>query len=142
SGRGGPGEAPANPIWGGAGVYGWVGQVWRGSQTDGSYPRPAGFDLELLLRAGRDVAAGRSPYDPAMLAGTAPVAERLFYSYPPVVAQAMALVAAIPSPAMFVAWTLAAVAGWAAVAAALARAFGGAAGWTPAEVAGSAIART
>jgi hypothetical protein len=77
-----------------------------------------------------------------MLAGAAPVAERLFYSYPPVVAQAMALVAAIPSPVMFVAWIVAAVAGWAAVAAALARRFGGASGWAPSEVAGSAIALT
>ena len=86
-------------------------------------PPKAGFDLELLLRAGRDVAAGRSPYDPALVAGTAPVAESLFYSYPPVVAQLMAAFAAIPSPVMLVAWDAAAVAGLAAVAVALARRF-------------------
>ena len=124
------------------GLVGWVGLVYLGLRLYTTTPPTAAFDLELLLRAGRDVAAGRSPYDPAMLAGAAPVAERLFYSYPPVVAQAMALVAAIPSPVTFVAWTLAAIAGWAAVAAALARRFGGAAAWTPAEVAGSAIALT
>src|SRR3954467_8230833 len=97
------------------GILGWAGLIWLGVQLYATNPPTAAFDLELLLRAGRDVAAGRSPYDAAMLAGTAPVAERLFYSYPPVVAQAMALMAAIPSPVMFVAWTVAAIAGWAAV---------------------------
>jgi hypothetical protein len=86
-------------------------------------PPTAGFDLELLLRAGRDVATGRSPYDPALLAGGAPVAERLFYSYPPPVAQIMALFAGIPSGLMLVAWDAAAVAGLAVVAAMIARRF-------------------
>ena len=103
-----------------AGVLGWVGLVWLAIQLYGTHPPTAGFDLELLLRAGRDVAAGRSPYDPAMLAGTAPVAETLFYSYPPVVAQVMALFAAIPSPVMFVIWSAAAVAGLGLVARGLA----------------------
>lgn len=93
------------------GVVGWVGLIWLGVRLSTTEPPTAAFDLELLLRAGRDVAAGRSPYDPAMLAGTAPVAERLFYSYPPVVAQALALVAWLPSPVLFAAWTAAAVAG-------------------------------
>src|SRR4029078_2242211 len=81
------------------------------------------FDLELLVGAGRDVAAGRSPYDPSLVAGTAPVAERLLYSYPPVVAQLMAAFAALPSPVMLVAWDAAAVVGLAAVAVGLARRF-------------------
>ena len=124
------------------GLVGWAGLVYLGTRLYSTTPPTAAFDLELLLGAGRAVAAGRSPYDPAMLAGAAPVAERLFYSYPPVVAQVTALVSAIPSAVMFISWTVAAVAGWAAVAAALVRRFGGAAGWTPAEVAGSAIALT
>ena len=70
------------------GVVGWVGLLWLGATLYAATPPKAGFDLELLLRAGRDVAAGRSPYDPALVAGSAPVAESLFYSYPPVVAQA------------------------------------------------------
>ena len=116
-------KARPNPIWVVLGVVGWVGLVWLGSQMYGTNPRTAGFDLELLLRAGRDVAAGRSPYDPAMVAGAAPVAERLFYSYPPVVAQFMAVFAGMPSGAMLVAWDAAAVVGLAVVAGLIARRF-------------------
>jgi hypothetical protein len=105
------------------GVIGWIGLLWIGTTLYATTPPKAGFDLELLVRAGRDVAAGRSPYDPALVAGSAPVAESLFYSYPPVVAQLMVLVAWIPSPVMLVAWGAAAVAGLAAVAAALGRRF-------------------
>jgi hypothetical protein len=112
-----------NPIWVVLGVVGWVGLVWLGSQLYGTNPRTAGFDLELLLRAGRDVAAGRSPYDPAMVAGAAPVAERLFYSYPPVVAQVMAIFAGVPSGVMLVVWDAVAVAGLAIVAGLLGRRF-------------------
>jgi hypothetical protein len=112
-----------NPIWVVLGVVGWVGLVWLGSQMYGTDPRTAGFDLELLLRAGREVAAGRSPYDPAIVAGAAPVAERLFYSYPPIVAQFMAIFAGVPSGVMLVAWDAAAVLGLAAAAALVARRF-------------------
>lgn len=95
-----------------AGVLGWLGLIWLATVLYRTSPPTAGFDLELLLKAGRDVAAGRSPYDPSMLAGSAPVAERLFYSYPPLVAQVMALFAAVPSAVMFAAWTVTAVAGY------------------------------
>jgi hypothetical protein len=110
-----------NPIWLVLGVVGWVGLLWLGSQMYATNPPTAGFDLELLLRAGRDVAAGRSPYDPAIAAGAAPVAERLFYSYPPIVAQFMAIFSGVPSGIMLVAWDAAAVAGLAVVAGLLAR---------------------
>ncbi len=103
------------------GVVGWIGLIWIGASLYASTPPKAGFDLELLLQAGRDVVAGRSPYDPALVAGVAPVAESLFYSYPPIVAQAMVLVSWIPSPVAFVAWDVAAVAGLAVIAAALGR---------------------
>ena len=112
-----------NPIWVVLGVVGWVGLVWLGSQMYGTDPRTAGFDLELLLRAGREVAAGRSPYDVAIVAGAAPVAEQLFYSYPPIVAQFMAIFAGVPSGVMLVAWDAAAVLGLAAIAALVARRF-------------------
>ena len=124
------------------GVVGWAGLVYLGLRLFTTTPPTAAFDLELLLGAGRDVAAGGSPYDPTMLAGTAPIAERLFYSYPPVVAQLIALVAAVPSPVMFVAWVVAAVAGWAGVAAALSGRLAPAAAWTPGEVAFAAVALT
>jgi hypothetical protein len=112
-----------NATWVVLGVVGWVGLVWLGSQMYGTDPRTAGFDLELLLRAGREVAAGRSPYDAAIVAGAAPVAERLFYSYPPIVAQFMAIFAGVSSGVMLVAWDAAAVLGLAAVAALVARRF-------------------
>jgi hypothetical protein len=104
------------------GLIGWVGLILIAVALKGTPTTPpAGFDLELLLRAGRDVSAGRSPYDPALVAGTAPVAESLFYSYPPLVAQAMAAFAAVPSTAMLVLWDVAAVIGLGVVAAALVR---------------------
>ena len=106
-------------------VLGWGGLAWLAFKLYTTTPPTAVFDLELLLRAGRAVAAGQSPYDPALLAGAAPVAERLFYSYPPVVAQLMSLVARIPSPVMFVAWSAAAVAGLGLVARSLAARCGG-----------------
>ena len=103
------------------GVVGWIGLIWIGASLYAATPPKAGFDFELLLQAGRDVVAGRSPYDPALVAGVAPVAESLFYSYPPVVAQAMVLLSWIPSSVAFVAWDVAAVAGLAVIAAALGR---------------------
>ena len=101
-------------------VLGWAGFIWLAVQLYVKNPPTAAFDLELLLGAGRAVTAGHSPYDPAILAGTSPVAEGLFYSYPPLVAQLMAVFAAVPSPVMFVAWTAAAVGGLGLVARALA----------------------
>ncbi|MEO5940030.1 MAG: glycosyltransferase 87 family protein [Candidatus Limnocylindrales bacterium] len=105
-------------------VLGWAGLIWLGVTLYGTTPRTAAFDLELLLGAGRAVAAGHSPYDPAIVAGAAPVAERLFYSYPPVVAQLMAIVASIPAAVMFVGWTAAAVGGLGLLARSLANRFG------------------
>lgn len=105
------------------GVIAWVGLIWIGATLYAATPPRAGFDLELLLDAGRAVAAGRSPYDPALVAGTAPVAESLFYSYPPLVAQAMAIVAWLPSPAMLVAWGAAATAALGGVSVGLAKRF-------------------
>ena len=97
------------------GVVGWVGLVWLGRSSCTRRPRrPPGSTSSCSCRPAATSPPGRSPYDPAIVAGAAPVAESLFYSYPPVVAQVMALVAAVPSPVMFVAWAAAAVAGLAA----------------------------
>ena len=109
SGR--PARRRPNPVWLALGVVGWAGLAWLAVQMYSATPRTAAFDLELLLQAGRDVAAGRSPYDPAMVAGGVPGAADLFYSYPPPVAQAMSLFAAVPSGAMFAALWVLAVAG-------------------------------
>ena len=85
-----------NPVVLGLGVVGWLGLVWLGWTMFTATPRTAGFDLELVLQAGRDVAAGQSPYDAAMVGGTAPGSTDLFYSYPPPVAQFFSLFAGVP----------------------------------------------
>jgi hypothetical protein len=103
------------------GVLGWIGMIWLGVTLYAAHPPNAGFDLEVLLRAGRQVAAGGSPYDQAVLTGSAPVAERLFYSYPPPIAQALSLVAAVPSGVMLIVWDAAAVVALASAAGGLTR---------------------
>jgi hypothetical protein len=95
--------------WATLAVVGWTMIAWLAVQLFAAKPPSAGFDLELLLKAGRDVAAGRSPYDPALLGGAAPDATGLFFSYPPLVAQALAPFAGIPSGLMFAAWAAVAV---------------------------------
>jgi hypothetical protein len=107
--------------WAVLGTIGWAGLVWIGLQLYAGSPEQLGFDLELLLDGGRAVAAGRSPYDPAMLGGAAPAAPSLFYSYPPLMAQAMVPFAAVPSLVMLVALNALSVAGLAAVAEGLRR---------------------
>jgi hypothetical protein len=104
-----------------AGTLGWIGVVAIGLQLGSATPSNLGFDLEILLRAGRAVAEGRSPYAPELVSGTAPTATHLFYSYPPPVAQAMTVLAWLPSVAALVVWTLVAVGGLLAVAEGLRR---------------------
>jgi len=108
-------------LWGLVGLAGWGGLIVIAGQLLGATPPRAGFDLELLLEAGRRVAAGQSPYDPNLIAGGAVEAESLFFSYPPPVAQALSFLAAVPSTAMLVAWGLGATAGMALIARALRR---------------------
>jgi len=98
-----------------AGTLGWIGVVAIAVQLAAATPSNLGFDLELLLDAGRDVASGRSPYAAELVSGTAPTATHLFYSYSPPVAQAMAILAFLPSSVAFLAWSLVAVAGLLAV---------------------------
>ncbi|MFL5681307.1 MAG: glycosyltransferase family 87 protein [Chloroflexota bacterium] len=106
------------------GAIGWGWVVALGAGMLATRPPTAGFDLELLLDAGRRVAVGQSPYDSALIGGAAVDARSLFYSYPPPVAQAMAVVAALPSALVLVAWALAAAAAFGFVAAAIARRLG------------------
>lgn len=98
-----------------AGTLGWIGLLAIGLQLAAATPSNLGFDLELLLQAGRDIANGRSPYAPGLVSGIAPTATHLFYSYPPPVAQAMTLLAFVPSPVALVAWSLVALGGLLAV---------------------------
>jgi hypothetical protein len=93
------------------GSIGWIGVVAIGYQLASTSSARLGFDLELLLRAGRDLAAGRSPYAEQLVGGGAPTATELFYSYPPPVAQAMTVVAGLPSVPALVLWGAFAVGG-------------------------------
>jgi len=84
-----------------AGFFGWAAFAALTSQMYRNTPPGAGFDLELLISGGRHVAAGTSPYDPAMLAGRSVDIADLFYSYPPIVAQLFSMFAFLPSVAIF-----------------------------------------
>ena len=94
-----------------AGTIAWIGVIAIGLQLAGRSASSLGFDLELLIEAGRDVAAGRSPYADELVAGGAPMATSLFYSYPPPVAQVFSLLAAVPSRVILVLWSVGAVIG-------------------------------
>jgi hypothetical protein len=115
------GAVPTAPIWLFIALIGWGAIASLAVTMVGTHPPSAGFDLELLLAAGRRVAAGQSPYDPAMLAGAAPSAESLFYSYPPPVAQAMQLFSAFPLQLALALWAVGATAAMVAVGIAVAR---------------------
>ncbi len=94
-----------------AGTIAWIGVIAIGLQLAGRSPSSLGFDLELLIEAGRDVVAGRSPYADELVAGGAPMATSLFYSYPPPVAQVFSLVSALPSRVILILWSVGAVIG-------------------------------
>ena len=112
---------PSAPIWIVIAVIGWGSIAALGMTMLATRPPTAGFDLELLLEAGRRVAQGQSPYDPAILAGASPSAESLFYSYPPPVAQVMRLFGGLaPQPAL-AAWAVGATVAMVAVGIAVAR---------------------
>ena len=118
-------RAFANPrfrllVWAILGAAGWLGLALLAALGLASTPPKAGFDLFLILDAGRRVAAGQSPYELAGF-GAGTQAESLFYSYPPPVAQAASLVAGVPEAVVFWIVTVGAVAGLAVAAAALAR---------------------
>jgi hypothetical protein len=105
------------------GVVGWGGLGWIAIQLDAASSSQVGFDLDLLLDGARAIAGGRSPYDPAMLSGAAPAAPSLFYSYPPLVAQALVPLAQVPNRVMLLLWDCAAVIGLLAVAEAMRRTY-------------------
>jgi len=106
-------------VWLTLAVVGWTGLLLLAREMLIAAPPRAGFDLQLLLEAGRRVTNGLSPYDPALLGGSHVEAESLFYSYPPPVAQAMTLVAWLPSTVVLGLWAVGAMAGLAAIAMAL-----------------------
>ncbi|HEX7472052.1 MAG TPA: glycosyltransferase 87 family protein [Candidatus Limnocylindrales bacterium] len=101
-------------IWLLVGALGWVGLVALGVALLAKDPPQAGFDLALILDAGRRVAAGASPY----VAGAVSVGtqvESLFYSYPPPIAQAASLIGGVSDGVVLLAAGIGAVAGFAIV---------------------------
>ncbi|HEY0442622.1 MAG TPA: glycosyltransferase 87 family protein [Candidatus Limnocylindrales bacterium] len=116
--------AARTALWIVVGLVGWGYLAVLASHMLATTPPTAGFDLELLLEAGRRVAVGNSPYDPALIGGAVVQAESLFYSYPPPVAQLLSLISGVPSAAVLVAWAIAATAAFAAVGVAVARRIG------------------
>jgi hypothetical protein len=116
-----PSAGPKAPIWILIALIGWGSIALLALTMLANRPPTAGFDLELLLEAGRRVALGQSPYDPAILAGASPSAESLFYSYPPPVAQAMRTFGGLAPQVALAAWALGATAAMTLVSVAVAR---------------------
>jgi hypothetical protein len=102
-------------------ALGWANVAILGRAMLAQNPPAAGFDLDLLLTAGRRVAAGDSPYDPGAVAHGLQ-ARDIFYSYPPFVAQVLAPFAGLPTWLVLTGWCLGAGAGLVLMAALLARA--------------------
>ena len=97
------------------GAIGWLGVAWIGLQLLSLDPPRAGDDLRLLLNAAGRAAAGQPLYL-AVPPGTTLQASSLFYSYPPLVAQALVPLAALPFGVALGGWAVGAVAGLAALA--------------------------
>ncbi|HEY3188692.1 MAG TPA: glycosyltransferase family 87 protein [Solirubrobacteraceae bacterium] len=116
-----PSAGPTTPIWIVVGLIGWGSIAALAATMLANRPPTAGFDLELLIEAGRRVAQGQSPYDPAILAGASPSAESLFYSYPPPVAQVMRLFGGLAPQVALGVWALGATAAMVAAGVAVAR---------------------
>ncbi len=69
-------------VWLIVAAIGWTGVALLGAALYAQHPPRAGFDLALILEAGRRVAAGTSPYLAGGV-GQGTQVESLFYSYPP-----------------------------------------------------------
>lgn len=98
-------------IWLLVGGLGWAGLLALGVALRAKDPPQAGFDLALILDAGRRVAAGVSPYL-AGAVGAGTQVESLFYSYPPPVAQLASLVGGVPNGVVLLITGIGAVAGF------------------------------
>jgi hypothetical protein len=101
-------------------LFGWADLSILASAGLSKRPPEAAFDLQLLLDAGRRVAAGQSPYDFSAVAHGL-TGRDLFYSYPPIVAQFFAPFSGAPAWLFLVFWGAGAAAGFAVFAALLAR---------------------
>jgi uncharacterized membrane protein len=96
------------------GAIGWLGIAWIGLQLLSLDPPRAGDDLRLLLDAAGRAAAGQPLYA-VVSPETTLQASSLFYSYPPIVAQALVPLAGVPLAVVLVGWGIAATGGFLAV---------------------------
>jgi alpha-1,2-mannosyltransferase len=96
-------------VWAMAAIVFWATMAVLGVIMFNATPRIAAFDLNLLVEAGRAVAAGHPVYDPGLVHGVVPDAVDLFYSYPPIVAQALAPVAGLPLGLIAILWSVASI---------------------------------
>jgi hypothetical protein len=106
-------------VWVVVGATGWAGLILLGVTLLAQQPPHAGFDLALILDAGRRVADGQSPYLAGAVGGGTQV-ESLFYSYPPPIAQAASLLTGLDDGVVLAVMGLLATIGLGAVAAGLA----------------------
>ena len=96
--------------WTTIGLIGWVGLVSIGAMLASLEPPRAGDDLRVLVDAARRLLDGAPLYSTSAPSGSL-VAESLFYSYPPPVAQALVPVAGLPLELLLVLWGAGATAG-------------------------------
>ncbi len=105
----GPGRVPRVPLtaaaWIVVGIAGWVGLVVIAAQLAAMVPPRAGDDLRLLIDAASRWRDGSSLYAFGPTSGPL-VAESLFYSYPPLVAQALAPLTSVPFGIVLGSWAI------------------------------------
>lgn len=103
------------PAWAVLAVVGWSGLLWIGTLLASQEPSRAGDDLRLLVDAARRLVDGAPLYSTSGV-GEPILAEGLFYSYPPPVAQALVPVSGLPFGLVLLLWGVGATAGLALVA--------------------------
>jgi hypothetical protein len=111
AGRGlGPLVSLSTAAWAVLGVAGWVGLVVIAAQLAAMVPPRAGDDLRLLIEAAGRWRDGAALYGVAG-ANSSLVAEGLFYSYPPLVAQALVPLTSFRFEVVLAAWAVGAATG-------------------------------
>ena len=107
-------------IWIVVGVAGWAGLIVIGAQLAAMVPPRAGDDLRLLVEAAGRWRDGAPLYAGAASSGSL-VAEGLFYSYPPLVAQVLVPLTSLPFVIVLAGWSVGAATGLAIAARQLGR---------------------
>ena len=116
AGRGlGPLVSLSTVAWAVLGIAGWVGLVVIAAQLAAMVPPRAGDDLRLLIEAASRWRDGATLYGVVGTNGSL-VAEGLFYSYPPLVAQALVPLTSFRFEVVLAGWAVGAATGLAIVA--------------------------